>query len=237
MSNIILSALAALVTSTTRLFFMILPSALVFVTLSRPEIVASSGVTALGATHHSVIHELFPNSSWNDLVPCGQYFDEQEEFRKARQCVNDNVWPKTPLTSNEKDFPIPRCYIVKAQSPNILSKDGINFLPIFDFTGVGAVVGVYQPETRTVYVVENVDAPMVYRHELQHYFLHEHDPETEGGGHHQHIWQKCEPPYYTPSKKAQAQGNEETTTSTEDDKKASKSDSVKRSIKVKKYIS
>lgn len=234
MSNIILSALAAFVTGVTRVFFMALPSLLVFATLSRPEINAYSGVSALGASRHAVIHELFPNSSWNDLVPCGQYFDEQEEFRKARQCVNDNVWPKNPLTSNEKDFPIPRCYIVKAQSPNVLSKDGINFLPIFDFTGVGAVVGVYQPETRTVYVVENVDAPMVYRHELQHYFLHEHDPETEGGGHHQHIWQKCEPPYYTPSEKALAQGKEEATpTPSPDAKKASKNDA----IKVKGYIS
>lgn len=106
---------------------------------------------------------------------------------------------KTPLATNNLDLPIPRCFIVKAQSPNVLSRDGINFIMIFDMTGVGAVVGVYQPETRTVFVVENTDAALIYRHELQHYFLHIHDPETAGGGHDQPIWQHCEPPYYTPS--------------------------------------
>jgi hypothetical protein len=235
MTNIILTAVAALVATATRIFFMALPSVLVLAVLSRPDINANSGVSALGATRHPVIHELFPNSSWNDLVPCGHYFDEQEEFRKARQCVNEKVWANRPLTTNEKDFPIPRCYIIKAQSPNILSKDGINFLPIFDFTGVGAVVGVYQPETRTVFVVENVDAPMVYRHELQHYFLHEHDPETEGGGHDQNIWQQCEPPYYTPSKKAVELGKEENEAALKPTD--SKADSLKRSIKPRKYIS
>lgn len=205
MLNIFLSAFVALIGVVTRAFFMILPSILVLLALSN-TIYGEKGKSVLTVTNHAAIHELFPNSSWNDLSPCGLYFDEQEEFRKARACVNKNVWEKRPLTTNEKDFPIPRCYVIKAHSPNILSKNGINFLPIFDFSGVGAVVGVYQPETRTVFVVENVDAPMVYRHELQHYFLHEHDPETEGGGHDQAIWSRCEPPYYTPSEKALALG-------------------------------
>jgi hypothetical protein len=210
MHNILLSAFVALITVTVRAFFMVLPSILVLIALST-SLYGDRGASVLTATHHDQIHELFPNSSWNDLAPCGLYFNEQEEFRTARSCVNKNVWESRPLTINEKDFPIPRCYIIKAHSPNVLSKDGINFLPIFDPSGVGAVVGVYQPETRTVFVVENVDAPMVYRHELQHYFLHEHDPITEGGGHDQEIWSKCEPPYYTPSDKAVALGKGEAT--------------------------
>ena len=185
----------------TRTFFIALPSILVYSVLMNPVILLNRGVPAMGKIQHTEIHQLFPQSSWNDLVPCGQYFDEQEEFRKARSCVNQNVWSDRPLTENELDFPIPRCYVVKAQSPNVLSKDGVNFLPVFDYSGFGAVVGVYQPETRTVFVVENIDAPEVYRHELQHYFLHEHDPETQGGGHDQLIWEKCEPPYYEPSDK------------------------------------
>lgn len=230
--NIFLSALSALIKATARLFFMALPSLLVVFVLTNPHINANAGVPTLGASRHEVIHELFPNSSWNDLSPCGLYFDEHEEFVKARSCVNDKVWPESKLTTNEKDFPIPRCYVVKAQSPNVLSKDGINFLPIFDVIGVGAVVGVYQPETRTVYVVENVDAPLVYRHELQHYFLHKHDPATEGGGHDQNIWQMCEPPYYTPSQKALDAGKE-----SEESGDNSTSDTIKAPIKIQKYLS
>lgn len=209
MLNLFLSAFISLCVVVTRAFFIVLPSLLVLLALAAPPLYGERGVSALTATHHDMIHELFPNSSWNDLAPCGLYFNELEEFRTARSCVNKNVWSDRPLTADEKDFPIPRCYILKAHSPNVLSKSGVNFVPIFDPSGVGAVVGVYQPETRTVFVVENVDAPMIYRHELQHYFLHEHDPETEGGGHHQEIWSKCEPPYYTPSQKAQNLGGED----------------------------
>lgn len=212
---------------------MVLPSVLVFLALST-SLYGDRPTSSLTAVRHEVIHELFPNSSWNDLAPCGLYFNEQEEFRTARSCVNKNVWEERPLTSNEKDFPIPRCYILKAHSPNILSKDGINFLPIFDPSGVGAVVGVYQPETRTVFVVENVDAPMVYRHELQHYFLHEHDPITEGGGHDQEIWSKCEPPYYTPSEKAVALGGGDATPTPSSDKKT-KQERLEES-KPRKYV-
>jgi hypothetical protein len=151
-----------------------------------------------------MIHELFPNATWNDLEPCGIHFNEQEEFNKALQCVNTSVWPDTPITRPEYTH-IPRCYVVKAHSADVYTKPdaGFNFVPIFEPTpagiAVGAVVGVYQPETRTVFIIENIDAPSIYRHELQHYFLHEHDPETEGGGHDQLIWERCEPPYYTPS--------------------------------------
>lgn len=198
--HLFISALFALLRITSKLFFAALPAILVLCVLTQPQILMNRGVPVVGKTDHAQIHELFPNSSWNDLEPCGNYFDELEEFRKARSCVNEKVWPESKLDTNELEFPIPRCFIVKSHGPNVLSKNGINFLPVIDpLMGIGAVVGVYQPETRTVYVVENIDAAMIYRHELQHYFLHEHDPETTGAGHDQQIWQSCEPPYYTPS--------------------------------------
>jgi hypothetical protein len=235
MRNVFLSAIVAFLSVCTRLFFLVLPSLLVACALT-PITLGHKGVSTLTATNHEIIHELFPNSSWNDLSPCGLYFNEQEEFRIARSCVNEKVWSKRPLTSNEKDFPIPRCYVIKAHSPNIISSKGINFLPLFDYSGLGAVVGVYQPETRTVFVVENIDAPMVYRHELQHYFLHEHDPITEGGGHDQEIWQKCEPPYYTPSEKVQAleKQNSDDTNKAENSDASAKQDKV---VEPKKYVS
>ena len=151
-----------------------------------------------------MIHELFPNASWNDLEPCGQHFNEQKEFNTALQCVNQKVWPNSPIVDPVYTH-IPRCYVVKAHAADVYTKPelGFNFVPLFEVTPagleVGAVVGVYQPETRTVFIIENIDAPSVYRHELQHYFLHAHDPETEGGGHDQLIWEACEPPYYEPS--------------------------------------
>lgn len=183
-----------------------LPAILVVVALTENQLLLRQGKALAVATDKQIIHELFPNSSWNDFEPCGKYFNEQEEFNKALSCVNTKVWPETPITSAEQAH-IPRCFIVKAGGPDIFTKDGLgfNFVPVMDVSpagiAIGAIVGVYQPETRTVFIVENIDAPAIYRHELQHYFLHSHNPETEGGGHHQSIWQKCEAPYYTPSDK------------------------------------
>lgn len=205
----LLSKIVSIIAKTIHLvcsvLFCVFAGIFVFVAVIQPPIALLRGESvAAQATNAQVIHELFPRSSWNDLEPCGLHFNEQEEFNKALQCVNKNVWPESPITKEEFTH-IPRCFIVKAHSPDVYTSPqaGFNFWPIFEPTpmgiAVGAVVGVYQPETRTVYIVENIDAAMVYRHELQHYFLHEHNPETGGGGHDQEIWHKCEPPYYTPS--------------------------------------
>lgn len=146
------------------------------------------------ATNKHVIHELFPNATWNDLAPCGVFINEQEEYNKALQCVNTKVWPKNPVMETN----IPRCFVVKASAVDVHSLDrlGFNFVPIMG----GAVVGVYQPETRTVYLIENIDIKQIYRHELQHYFMNIHVKGSDGGGHFQKIWSECEPPYYDASK-------------------------------------
>jgi hypothetical protein len=212
----IIFKVARYITSVT---FYTLATLVILAFVIQPSLVLNSGKSnPVTASDRAMIHELFPNSSWNDLEPCGLHFDEQKEFNTALQCVNQKVWPQTPITKEEFTH-IPRCFIVKAKSPDVFTspKAGFNFWPIFEMTprgpGVGAVVGVYQPETRTVYIVENVDAAMVYRHELQHYFLHIHNPETGGGGHFQEIWKQCEPPYYTPSE--QVTKNLPTPTATE----------------------
>lgn len=184
---------------------LLLPSFLVLVVLMQPAIQLSRGVPIIHKADHTQIHELFPNATWDDLEPCGKYFNEREEMNKALQCVNTKVWSQTPI--NPEGLNPPRCFIVKANSPHVFSSDkmGFNFIPVFDGLRMGGVVGVYQPETHTVFVVENIDAAMIYRHELQHFFLHIHDPETEGGGHHQNIWRQCELPYYEPSLKVKVQ--------------------------------
>ena len=205
--NLVIKIIQETLVVFSKLFLAVLPSILVLIVLTTPVLPFVSGSSiSIQSSSRPPIHELFPNATWNDLEPCGIHFDEQKEFEKALQCVNNNVWRDTPLEKPEQTH-IPRCFIVKANSSDVFTRPdiGFNFLPFFwfSFSGleIGAVVGVYQPETRTVFVVENVDAAMVYRHELQHYFLHMHDPETQGGGHDQEIWHKCEPPYYTPSDK------------------------------------
>lgn len=207
----IFSILAKVIHVTSSVVFCVFAGIFVFFSIVAPPISLLRGesVAVQGHMDRVVIHELFPRSSWNDFEPCGLHFNEQEEFNKALQCVNTNVWPESPVVDDTVTH-LPRCFIVKANSPDIYSRPdiGFNFVPQFYATPlgieVGGIVGVYQPETRTVFIVENIDAAMVYRHELQHYFLHAHNPETGGGGHDQEIWQKCEPPYYTPSDKVKA---------------------------------
>jgi hypothetical protein len=195
--------------NTLKILIIFLPSVLVLSVLTSPEVQMNlrrgQSVPAVALSESEMIDTLFPNSGWNDLEPCGIHFNEQLEFETALQCVNKKVWADSKIPS---DTSIPRCFILKAKSPDVFTREdiGFNFIPIMDYdvSGqliTGAVVGYYQTETRTVFVVENIDAPMVYRHELQHYFLHIHDPETGGGGHWQNIWDECEPPYYTPSDK------------------------------------
>ena len=93
----------------------------------------------------------------------------------------------------------PRCFIISASSPDVYSKDSVNFIPLFSIFGRGAILGYFNTETETLFVVENLDAAAVYRHELQHYFLKLKG--GAGGGHHQDIWKQCDPPYYNSSDK------------------------------------
>lgn len=143
-----------------------------------------------------LVHEILPRTRWGHLRPCGTLFDEKKEFEIAKQCVNERVWQDDPI---EEPY-IPRCFLISADSPDVFaSPEGFNGIPLLTPFGFGMVVGVYQPETQTVFIVENEDSAQIYRHELQHFFLHLHSPITEGGGHYQDIWKQCEAPYYEPS--------------------------------------
>lgn len=187
---------------TLRVALLFLPSLLVYVVLTHPEIIMNRGQSLVEVVDKTPIHALLSNTRWNDLKPCGVAFNEQEQFDQARECVNKKTWKKSPISST---LEIPRCFIVSASSPDVYSDKSktFNFIPMVDMFSVGAVLGVYHPETRTVFIVENIDAAMVYRHETQHYMLHEHDPKTRGAGHDQDIWTDCEPPYYSPTVEAQ----------------------------------
>lgn len=191
------------------LFFMLLPTIVLIALIQSGRIEIPGPVFVPKIAKKDQVHEIIPNTKWNHIRPCGEFFDEDREYKKALQCVNEKVWKDSPLSEDREELNIPRCFIISTSSPDVFGGNGgeFNFVPIMSIFGPAAVVGVYEPETNSVFVVENVDAPDVYRHELQHYFLHKHNPETGGGGHHQEIWKQCEPPYYTVSKRSKIVGS------------------------------
>lgn len=199
------------------IFMMLLPTIIFIVLLTKGVIEIPGPILVPKLAHNNNVHELIPHTRWEHLKPCGAIFDEEKEFKKALQCVNKKVWPSTPLPSDRESLSIPRCFIISTASPDIFSgtySQLFNFIPVMTPFGPGAVLGVYQPETKTVFIVENVDSAMIYRHELQHFFLHLHDPDAKiggelahGGGHFQPIWDECEPPYYSPTKRSELIGS------------------------------
>lgn len=137
-----------------------------------------------------------PNTKWQHMTPCGVYFDEAEELKKTLECANTKVWKKNPVPN----IKIPRCFVVTAASPDVTNDRGFNVMVIMN---AFMAVGYFDTETDTLFVVENIDAAKIYRHELQHLFLQIQT--GNGGGHDQPVWELCEPPYYMPSTKAQLQ--------------------------------
>lgn len=145
------------------------------------------------------IHFLLPFSEWHDLRPCSEDMELVKEFETSLECSNREIFSKAPY--NQEIHPaIPSCWIVKVTSPDVHQTKVFNYLNISMFTRDG-IVGFYEDYNKTIYIVENTDAPHVWRHELQHYFL---DLVTgDGNGNHDHdIWKKCLPRYYSPSDEA-----------------------------------
>jgi hypothetical protein len=141
------------------------------------------------------IHFFLPFTKQEDLVPCETIINIQREFNKALQCANNKVFYEAPL----KEVTPPTCFIVKKTSPDIHSRGDLNYLNVSFFKTSG-IVGFYEERTNTTYLVENIDIDMIYRHEMGHYFLKV--ATGDGNGAHDHIiWQRCEPPRYSPSSK------------------------------------
>lgn len=186
--------------SSIKFFILLLPT-FILITLLEAGQIHLPPPSIIHVSQQDSVHEILPNTKWEHLRPCGSAFNEAAEYEKALQCVNDKVWPESPLSTDFEVSPPPRCFIVSTASLDVASNGEFNFIAVQTWFGVAAVLGVYQPETRTLFVVDNIDAGLVYRHELQHFFLHLHDPSTRGMGHNQPIWDACEPPTYTPSDK------------------------------------
>lgn len=152
--------------------------------------------------HDYAIHYLIPFTKKEDLMPCEKAFDASRNFNEALSCSNSTVFSSSPL----KDVNPPQCYVITGNSPDVMeSEDGsFNYIST-SILLVERILGFYEEEDQTIYLVETYDMEQVYRHELQHYFLHL--KEGDGNGAHDHaIWQSCEPPTYTPSKAAVLHG-------------------------------
>lgn len=141
---------------------------------------------------------LLPFTKPEHLRTCEDYFDQAKLFEQTLSCANKSVFKSKPL----KSIKIPECYVISVNSPDVIvSPDGV-----FNFIGtsillLNRIVGFYENQAKTLYLVETYDLPLIYRHELQHYFLDL--AEGDGNGRHDHaIWDKCEPPYYQPSQEA-----------------------------------
>lgn len=144
------------------------------------------------------IHYLIPFTKAEHLKPCREVFNEEKNFQEALTCTNATVFHKDNLTEVE----VPECYVVSSDSPDVMeSEDGsFNYIST-SILLMQRILGFYEEETKTLYITETYDMEKVYRHELQHYFLHL--KEGDGNGRHDHeIWQLCEPPYYEPSDEA-----------------------------------
>lgn len=193
-----MKTLEKFISITCKTLALVLPSVLVFVALNHPTIRAKRARPIFQIVDNNPVHEVIPDTSWSHMRPCGEMFDEQKEFGRSLQCVNSNVFPDSPVVG----VLLPRCFIVSSSSPDVVrhQEAAFNAILLVDLFDINLIVGFYEPETETVFVVENEDAAATYRHELQHHFLHL----KVGGGNASHsheIWQKCESPHYVPSVK------------------------------------
>lgn len=145
---------------------------------------------AVGVILGGIRQELIPLTLPKHLVPCDRAIDTASEFKRALDCSKGAI-PGLP-----SDLAPPSCFLISASSPDVYrAPEGFNFIT----TGIDMrfqVVGFYDRESRTVYVVENQEAPQIFRHELQHYFL-----DAVGLvdlGHKHEVFNTCEPAYFTP---------------------------------------
>jgi hypothetical protein len=141
------------------------------------------------------VHPGLPFTQEKHLRPCSEYFDEAEEFTKALQCANKKVFSKSPYTSELEPPKIPKCNIVTTDSPDVRETPDFNYISM-DI--LGKTLAFYDTETQVIFVVETYDMKMIYRHELQHYFLALKDG-GERCDHCHEMWNQCEPPRYDPT--------------------------------------
>ena len=146
------------------------------------------------------VHFLIPFTTQDQLIPCSEYFDEKLAVQESLSCSNNEIFSKAPYGNPLQNVPVPNCYVISKNSPDLYIGEGFNYITS-DIFQQERILGFYETETKTVYLAETYDVRKVALHEYQHYFLDL--MENDGNGRHDHnIWKKCEPPYYDPSKES-----------------------------------
>ncbi len=142
-------------------------------------------------------------TTWNDLKPCGAFFEEDVEFLKALECTDKSI-REVEKIQVKNDVNIPRCFVITTNSKDVYYNTELagNFLHNFDLMSLTSeyIMGFYDDRDQTIYLVENLDIRGLYRHEVQHYLL---DVAYEGidRGHTSSVWNRCEPRYHTPTER------------------------------------
>lgn len=151
-------------------------------------------------TKFGPVHQYLQSTGWDHVKPCGAFFREEKEFETAKLC-SDAALKKELNKSIPSDLVIPRCFVVLKSSPQVSYSPlyKMNAILLRGFVRMFAIVGLYEPSSHTIFLVENYDLTMIYRHELQHYFQHIVEPALIEKNHEGLIWDMCEPRTYTPS--------------------------------------
>lgn len=151
-------------------------------------------------TSPNIVHPVFSKTKWDQVKPCGAFFDEKFHFEKTKVCAN-LAFSKESKKTIPNTVIIPRCFVISKSSSDIAysSLFKMNAAIVKTLMEFLIVVGLYEPTDRTIFLIENHDLPMIYRHELQHYFQHLLDPKLIEKNHEGLIWDICEPRKYVPS--------------------------------------
>lgn len=151
-------------------------------------------------TKFGPVNPYFQQTGWDHVKPCGAFFQEKSEFDKAKTCSNAAFQKELNKTIPE-NLVIPRCFVISKASPQVSYSPlyKMNAVLLRNFIQMFAIVGLYEPESHTIFLVENYDLTKIYRHELQHYFQHIVEPALIERNHEGLVWDVCEPRTYTPS--------------------------------------
>lgn len=151
-----------------------------------------SGVS-LGA-----VHPFIPFTSKKYIIDCNTLFSVEEAYKEVLSCVESKTFPEQKDRKILDSLPIPTCKLISIDSPDVHHEDSSNFNYItLGFIYSFKVVGFYEEKTKEIFVVQNKESRRIWKHELQHYFLHL--LEGDGNGKHDHqIWSDCMEPYFVP---------------------------------------
>lgn len=138
------------------------------------------------------------NTTWDNVKPCSAFFNESKMYDEMFECVEKNT--KESL-ADAKPLKLPRCFVISASSPDIKNVNNeYNALILVQDGKASPVVGLYFNSHTELWLVENVDIRLLYKHELLHHFLRLLDVNGHGDGKHEsELWKTCSIQKFTPS--------------------------------------